>query len=257
MVPSDPPVAGVLPGAEPFSGGPGPHGVLVLHGLTGSPQSLRSLATAFAAAGFAVELPLLPGHGTTVEDLATTGWDDWSGAAEMAYQELASRCDRMVLAGLSAGGSLAVWLAAHHPEVAGVVVVNPFIDPPAPSFLEVLRGMLAGGGVVLPGIGSDIADPAASELAYGNLPVAALLSLSEALVELQEALPSVACPVLVMTSAQDHTVPPVSSEVLAAAVSGPVERVTLERSYHVATLDHDKDEVERRALAFAREVAAR
>src|SRR2546428_9012211 len=83
----------VLPGAEPFSAPGGPHGALVLHGFTGSPQSMRGLAKAFAAAGFAVELPLLPGHGTTIEDMATTGWDDWSGTAEAAYQELAARCD--------------------------------------------------------------------------------------------------------------------------------------------------------------------
>src|SRR5256714_14080830 len=106
----------VLPGAEPFSAPGGPHGALVLHGFTGSPQSMRGLAKAFAAAGFAVELPLLPGHGTTVEDMATTGGDDWSGTAEAAYQELAARCDRVGVAGLSVGGPLTAWLARAPPQ---------------------------------------------------------------------------------------------------------------------------------------------
>src|SRR5438067_3818811 len=111
----------VLPGAEPFSAPGGPHGALVLHGFTGSPQSMRGLATAFAEAGFTVELPRLPGHGTSLDDMLTTGWADWSGWAEQAYQDLAGRCERVVVAGLSMGGTLTAWLAANHPEVAGIV----------------------------------------------------------------------------------------------------------------------------------------
>ena len=57
----------LLPGAEPWSAAGGPAGALCLHGFTGNPSSMRGLAEAFAAAGFSVELPRLPGHGTTVE----------------------------------------------------------------------------------------------------------------------------------------------------------------------------------------------
>src|SRR3954464_14582979 len=114
----------VLPGAEPFTADGGPHGVLVLHGFTGNPQSMRGLAEAFAAAGYAVELPRLPGHGTSVDDMATTTFADWSAAVERAYDDLAGRCERVVVAGLSMGGTLAAWLAARHPEIAGLVVIN-------------------------------------------------------------------------------------------------------------------------------------
>jgi carboxylesterase len=247
----------VLPGAEPFSADGGTQGVLVLHGFTGSPQSMRGLAEAFAAAGFTVELPLLPGHGTTVEDMATTGWDDWSGAAEMAFQELTQRCDRVVVAGLSMGGALCAWLAAHHPEIAGVVVVNPAIDPPAQSFIDMMRGALEAGTEFMPAVGNDIADPDETELAYDAVPIASLLSLCERGQELYDRLAAITCPVLILNSPQDHVVPPVSSDVLAAKVSGPVERVTLERSYHVATLDYDKAEIETRAVDFARKVTGR
>lgn len=244
----------VLPGAEPFSSGGGPHGALVLHGFTGSPQSMRGLAEAYARAGFAVELPLLPGHGTSIDDMLTTRWDDWSGCAELAYQELCSRCDRVVVSGLSMGGTLTVWLAAHHPEIAGIVAINPAIDPPAPSFRDSMRALLESGTPVLPAVGNDVAAPGVTELAYDGTPIEPLLSMCEAGDELLPRLGDVTCPVLLMTSPQDHVVPPVSSDVLADRVAGPVERVALERSYHVATLDHDRDEIERRAVAFAQKV---
>ena len=59
-----------------------------------------------------------------------------------------------------------------------------------------------------------------------------------------------------MNSPQDHVVEPVNSDILAEGVSGPVERVTLERSYHVATLDYDKDLINEQAVAFARKVTS-
>lgn len=248
--------APILPGAEPFSAPGGPHGVLVVHGFTGNPGSLRDLAHAFADAGFAVELPLLPGHGTAIEDMLTTRWADWSAAAEAAYQDLAGRCERVVVAGLSMGGTLTCWLAAGHPEIAGIVCVNPAVEPPAESFLEVMRQTLAAGIDHIPGIGSDIAKPGISEGAYEGTPVAPLLSLLEAGMELAGRLGDIRCPLLLFTSPQDHVVPPSASDFLAERVSGPVERVTLARSYHVATMDYDKEEIEQRSVDFARKVTA-
>ena len=245
----------VMEGAEPFSAAGGPDGVLVLHGFTGSPQSMRGLAQAFAAAGFSVELPLLPGHGTSVEDLARTGWDDWSQAAELAFVELQSRCRKVVVAGLSGGGTIACWLAACNPEIAGLVVVNPYVEPPAESFRDILRQILASGSVIAPAIGNDIADPAGSELAYDGVAINAALSLFEGLDGLFPRLGEIRCPVLLFSSRTDHVVPPVSSDLLAERLGGPVERVYLERSYHVATLDYDKDDLEARAVEFARKVA--
>jgi len=243
--------APVLPGAEPFSAVGDHRGVLVLHGFTGNPQSMRGLAQALADAGFTVELPLLPGHGTDMADLLPTRWSDWSGAAEAAYRDLAARCDAVVVAGLSMGGLLAVWLAQHHPEIAGIAVVNPLVAPPDASVIELAQVMLDSGEAVAPGIGSDIAKPGAEESAYPGLPIEAALSLFAAAAEVEGALESVACPVLVFTSSEDHVVDPVSSELLVTRATGPVEQVRLERSYHVATLDWDSDEIEARTAAFA------
>lgn len=230
-------------------------GALVVHGLTGTPSSLEPVVEALAAAGFEVAAPLLPGHGTTADDLAGRGWADWAGAVEEAGAELARRAPTMLVCGLSMGGALAAGWAAAHAEAAGLAVVNPLVDPPAESFRDLLRELLATGHPFLPGIGGDLADPGAEEDAYDRLPVAALLSLSEGLVDLRPRLGSVRCPVLIVTSRHDGVVDPISSDVLAAAVSGPVERVWLERSRHVATLDVEAAEVVDRVVAFAGRVA--
>lgn len=248
--------AELLAGAEPYRSSSGPDGVLLLHGLTGTPDSLRRLAYCLADAGLSVELPLLPGHGTTVEDLAGTRFDDWAGAAEVAYDGLAARCDRVVVCGLSMGGTLSCRLAERHAELAGLVLINPLVEPPAPAALEVLRAGLEGGTATLPAIGSDIALADVREVAYEAVPVAALVSLLEATAEVAGALGRICCPVLLLSSLVDHVVPTASSDLVESAVSGPVERVALERSYHVATLDHDAGEVEQRVVAFVQKVLA-
>ncbi len=219
---------------------------------------MEGLAGALAAAGFATATPLLPGHGTTVDDLETRRWPDWVAAAGEAFDALAARAHPVMVAGLSMGGALACRLAADPGrEVAGLVAVNPFVDPPAPSFREALGAMLDQGFTRVPGIGGDAADPAAEpEGAYDKLPIEPLLSLCDGLDDLKGRLASITAPVLLLTSRVDHVVPTVSSDLLAAGVSGPVERVWLERSFHLATLDHDRGEVERRVVEFARKVVA-
>ena len=116
------------------------------------------------------------------------------------------------------------------------------------------RETLAAGEEYLPGIGSDIADPDSTEVAYDRTPVRSLLTLFDAAAKFGDRLTDIRCPVLIFTSGQDHVVPPSDSDALAALVSGPVERVSLERSYHVATLDYDKDLIAERTLEFVRTV---
>lgn len=248
-------MAHVMLGAEPMSAEGDDVGVLVLHGFTGNPQSVRPLAEAVAAAGHTVEMPLLPGHGTRVEDMLDTTWADWSAAAEEAYADLAARTRVVVVAGLSMGGSLTCWLATRHPEVAGIICVNPAAQAP-PETRELVRSMLDAGEEVMPGIASDVADPDSPESAYPETPLRPLLSLLEAAAEVQPELATIRCPLLLFTSPEDHVVPPADSDVLAAAVSGPVERISCDRSYHVATIDYDKDLIIDRSLAFIDAVTA-
>jgi carboxylesterase len=215
---------------------------------------MRPLAEALAAAGFTVDLPLLAGHGTAIEDMVPTRWEDWSGSAEAAYRSLADRCERVVVTGLSMGGTLTCWLAAHHPEIAGIALINPLVEPPTEEFLEGIRGLVAAGTEVIDGIGSDIAKPDVAEAAYPGTPMSAALSLFEGVAALRPGLGAITCPTLLLSSREDHVVDPVSGDVLEKAVAGPVERVHLERSYHVATLDWDAPLIEQRVVAFASEV---
>jgi carboxylesterase len=251
--------APVIRGAEPFAAEGGPDGALVVHGFTGNCGSMVGIARAFAGAGWGVECPLLPGHGTAMEDMLDTTWDDWSSAAEETYQRVAASVPgRLVVVGLSMGGTLTSWLAAKHAadgRLAGIVCINPAVEPPGPM-LDLVDAAIANGDEVMPGIGSDVADPDVQESAYPGTPLRALRSLLGAVDALQPRLADITCPVLLFTSTDDHVVPPSNSDHLAASVSGPVERVTLTRSFHVATIDYDKDLIVERTLDFAAKVTA-
>ena len=145
-------------GAEPYAGGSGPNGVLLCHGFTGSPQSMRPWAEHLEADGFRVVLPRLPGHGTTWQELNQTRWEDWYAHVERAFLDLRAECERVFVCGLSMGGGLAIRIAEQHGDaVAGVAVVNPSIASADPRMraLPVLRHLVPS----LAGIGSDIALP--------------------------------------------------------------------------------------------------
>lgn len=246
----------ILPGCEAWSSPEGgPHGVLVLHGFTGSPASMRPLAEALAGIGFAVELPRLPGHGTSVEDMVETGWDDWLVEAERALLALETRTTggKAVVVGLSMGGALTAALAESHPELAGIVLINT----PVAAAAELAAGveeMLAGGMDVIDGVGGDIADPDADEMSYDSTPLGPLLTMIMAGEDVRAGLPEIHVPTLIITSRQDHVVDPADSDVLAENIAGPVERLWLERSFHVATLDYDRAELEAATTAFATRV---
>jgi carboxylesterase len=249
----------VLAGAEPWSHDAGGRsGVLTLHGFTGNPSSMRGIAEAMGAAGHHVELPRLPGHGTSVDDMIPTRWSDWTGEVEAAYQRLAARADSIVVAGLSMGGSLALWTALQHPEVAGIICVNPATTPQQPEMLAMLQEMVAEGHELMPGIGSDIADPDAVELAYDGTPLRPLLSLiDDGLVPMSDRYRELKMPLRLFTSRQDHVVEPFNSEHLAATYGGEVEHTWLDRSYHVATQDYDRDVIVSESLKFVDRVTIR
>jgi len=229
----------------------------VLHGFTGNPGSMRGVAEALADAGYHVEMPLLPGHGTSVAEMLPTRWADWAGAAEAAYQQLAQRAERVVVVGLSMGGALTLRLGADHPEIAGLVCINPATQPQAPEVVEMLQGMIDAGTDIIPAIGSDIADPDSHESAYDGTPLAPLMSLvNDGLAPLGAEYPGMRQPLLLLNSPQDHVVEPAQAEYLATNYGGPLERITLERSYHVATQDYDKGLIFEATVAFANRVTA-
>ena len=248
----------IIAGAEPWSHvGDNHQGAVVLHGFTGNPSSMRGIAEALAAAGFHIEMPLLPGHGTVVDDMIPTRWVDWAGEADAGYQRLRQRATQIVVVGLSMGGALTLRLGADHPEIVGLVCINPAAQPQAPEIIEMLRGMADGGVPMLPGMDSDIADPTAKQSAYDCSPVEPLLSLVvDGLEPLSQEYAQMRTPLLLMNSPQDHVVDPAQAEYLADRYGGPIERITLERSYHVATIDFDKDLIMESTTEFATRITA-
>ncbi len=247
----------ILPDHSPFSSpftGTGPRiGVVVSHGFTGSPHGVREWALSLAGAGFAVRLPLLPGHGTSWQELARTRWQDWHAALDAAYLELAEECDVVVAAGLSMGGALALRIAATRP-VAGVVAVNPalVIDDPRAPLAGVLKYVLKS----TPAIANDILKPGMDECAYPRTPVAAAHELNRMLKDTVRLLPRITAPVRVYRSAADHVVSETSMVALRRGLTNaPLEVVRLENSYHVATMDNDAPEIFRGTADFVRSVA--
>lgn len=246
--------------AQPFShDGDGPNGavgVLLCHGLTGTPQSLRPWADHLAQAGYTVRLPLLPGHGTRWQDANRTTFADWLATVSQSLAELNARCRAVVVCGLSMGGTLTLRLAELHPEaISGIVLVNPSILslradmkvlPLVKYFVPSLRG-----------IASDIADPTVAEDGYDRTPLKATDSLRRAWKVVRRDLGSIRLPILLLHSATDHVVEPENSRVLLASLRAPdVTEVVLTRSYHVATLDYDAPEIFARSVDFIERVTA-
>jgi carboxylesterase len=236
------------PEAAPFSAEGGPVGVLVLHGFTGSPRTVRPWAEYLAQAGLTVRAPLLAGHGGDWRDLARTGWTDWYASAERAFTELHARCEQVFVAGISMGGCLAFRLAeTRRDQVSGLTVVNPSLagDSPLIPLSPVLKYVIR----AITSIGGDIKKPDAQEGALKKTPVASVSTLPKMWKTTAAELASVTQPVLVYRSTVDHVVGPASMKVLTAALPNAEVRL-LANSYHVATLDNDAPEIFDGSLAF-------
>jgi carboxylesterase len=245
-----------MAGAEPFSHQGGTTGVLLCHGFTGSPRSLRPWADFLAEAGLSVSLPLLPGHGTSWQEMNHTTSGDWLATAEDALRALRERCDVVFVMGLSMGGCLALRLAeTHGPDVRGLVLVNPSLAPDTKLFLvaPLLKHLIKS----MPAIGNDIKKPGADELSYDRVPAVAAATLPRLWKATARDLPQVSQPVLVYRSDVDHVVGPPSMRVLEAGLRPELLTVqACHDSYHVATMDNDAQAIFTGSLQFIQEHGA-
>jgi carboxylesterase len=228
-------------------------GVLLMHGFGGSPCSLQEAAVRFAEAGYSVALPLLTGHGLNPEALERALWREWTADVETALAWLRERTDRIFLFGLSMGGALALWLAERHSSVAGVISVNTLIRHPRELAMHVL------GRIGIPrwvgAVGNDIKMTGSDEGSYDRLPSRATRQMALLLATARRDLSLVRCPVLLFSSVTDHVVPPANQrEIYARIASTEKELVELYDSYHVATMDNDKEIIFAKTLEF---IAAR
>ncbi|MFF1254538.1 alpha/beta hydrolase [Pseudarthrobacter sp. NPDC058329] len=224
-------------------------GVAICHGFTGSPLSVLPWAEHLASQGYAVTVPLLPGHGTDWRELARTRWSDWYGSFETAYLELSERTETCFVAGLSMGGAIALLAAARHP-VAGVSVVNPglsFYD----RRVRVIGVLKYFQKTTLPIQEEQPTAVATEDGDYSRTPLAAVHELKKLFGAATRGLPRITVPVQVFKSHTDIVVPPTSLAVLKNRLGAHLaEVVSLASSGHVATLDVDAPEIFTRSSAF-------
>lgn len=247
--------APVAPGTEPYVAGDGPIGVLLCHGFTGSPVSLRPWAEQLVSAGFRVRLPRLPGHGTDWPEMNLTTWPDWYACVEQECRTLLAECEVVFVAGLSMGGALALRLAARFGDrIAGLALVNPSVTSADRRMVAI--PLLSRCVPSIAAIGDDIAEPGVTEGAYPRTPLRALASMIDLWRTIGAELAQVSQPLLLFVSDVDHVVDPSSAKlILREIVSTDVTRTALRRSYHVATLDYDADQIFTDSEAFFRRIA--
>ena len=240
----------VWPDAQPFSFDGGSTGVLVVHGFTGCTQSMLPLGKGLADAGFTVLGPRLPGHGSTVKDMSTRKWGEWTGEAEKSLQELLDRCDKVFVTGLSMGGTITCYLGERYADkVAGLMPINAAVSklnpllPLTPIAKYVLK--------TIPGVGSDIKDPGVEESCYDKVPVPAAAELHALMKATKAGIAKITAPILIFSSREDHVVSTANGPFILEHVSSTdKELLWLEDSYHVATLDNDKQLIIDRCVEF-------
>jgi carboxylesterase len=244
-----------LPARPELTGGR-PVGVLLVHGFTGSPASMKPWGRGLAERGYAVEVPLLPGHGTRWQDLNTVSWTDWYDTAAAAFDRLRETCDAVVVGGLSMGGAVAVRLAEERgDQVAGLVLVNAFLSS-ARRELALLPALK----YVVPatrGVVNDIKKPGQDEVGYDRLPLKGLAQVTSMWKVVVPDLKKVTQPLLYFRSSVDHVIDATSSTtVLQGIASQDAEERVLADSYHVATLDNDAERILEESSEFVARVTS-
>ncbi|WP_407495617.1 alpha/beta hydrolase [Pseudooceanicola sp. MF1-13] len=246
-----------MPGAEPFEFKGDGCSVLVLHGFTGSTQSMRYLGqTLNEKFGFHVLGPCLAGHGTSPDEMEKTGFQDWMASADAAFQQLAARGKPVFVTGLSMGGMLTLGLAeVYADQIAGVIPINAIAGENDGGLAELILAPEAPPRI--PGIGSDIKAEGVEELAYAEVPVKCLRDVYLAQAAIGDRLDKISCPVMIIQSREDHVVRPMNAHRIMTRVgSSDVRLRWLDNSYHVATLDNDKDLIAQTTGRFIQEVLA-
>lgn len=232
---------------------------MLVHGFTATPDEVRPLGDALSLAGFACHAVRLPGHDTTVADLATVRGQAWLDTVEAAVRRMAGDVPEVVLAGVSLGAllSLAVAAAGRVPVRALVLLGTPlrFGDERAAMlrFVSWMPGVIGPARVVRKRHGRDILDEAARarSRAYDAMPLAAVVELLRLRARVKRTLHRVTLPTLVLHGRHDRTAPVANVDELRRRLRGrPLDVTVFERSAHVLTEDAEREAVAARVVEF-------
>jgi carboxylesterase len=231
---------------QPFRIRGGVRGCLLIHGFAGTPPEMRGLGEFLAAGGYDVTGPLLAGHGLTPEAMASTRWPDWVRSAEEALAALRKDCSEVFVGGQSLGGTLALHLAATHPEVKGVITMGAMGSPTyfRDWRIKILRGLKYVRPWHVPSDEPDLGDPAAVRLlhSYARRPTVCIESLMHLLRVLDRELPQVRVPALILHGRGDRTVDVANApHILERIGSTDKQLIWFERSGHAITVDREHD----------------
>ncbi|RLL47048.1 lipase [Oceanobacillus piezotolerans] len=236
----------IMKGAEPFYFKRSDIGILISHGFMGTPQSIRFIGEGLAKYGYSILAPRLKGHGTHYLDLEKCTYKDWFQSLEKGYQELKQYCTSIFVFGQSMGGTLAFWLSHKYPEIKGIISINAALTIPA---YEHLRGKTT--PRFLDEGDPDIKAKGVYEITYSKNTIHAIQELQTLMDQTPAILPTIQCPVLGFKSILDHVVPPENTDTILKTISSDIKkRIILKNSYHVASMDYDKEQIVKECHRF-------
>lgn len=241
-----------LPQAQPFEMEGGEHGVLLIHGFTGSPSHMRLIGEGLHSAGFSVKGILLPGHGTKPEDMKKVSWQDWLLAVRQAAQAMRQKYTYFSVAGLSMGGVLSLILAQEMDVTACVPIAAPI------RIFTPFRRLALVMSPFVPMIGwgpekEEETDLNTYHIGYRRYPTRSVHDLSVLMDKAEKDLALIHCPVLSIQSRMDKTVRPESPKMILDGVSSRQKGMLwLETSPHVCTITDEKEKVIEAMIAFLR-----
>jgi carboxylesterase len=245
-----------IPDSAGFTLSGGKIGVLVIHGFTGSPVTIRPWAEFLNKSGYTINAPCLPGHGSSWEELNETTWQDWFAEVEKSYLDLQEKCDRVFIAGFSMGATLALRLCQiRGAEVEGLIILNPSIHDRRfiLKFTPILKYLIPS---VKKGP-TDIAKPNPPKHSYSRTPLKALDSLRKLWRIVEEDLYLIDLPLMVAYSINDHAVDPENSTTIIDNVfSVDIREVIFEKSFHNVPLDYDAEQLNIESKLFIEDVLA-
>lgn len=225
-------------------------GILLVHGFTATTAEVRLLGDFLHARGYTISAPLLPGHGTSPDEMNKCKWQDWTNAVERAYCDLAVKCKRVFIGGESMGGVLSLFTASIHPEAAGVLLYAPAMQIYAPSSLMLARLLSPFQAYVKKPVRAPTAvDPRWK--GYAVNPLRALVQLGKLQTETRRRLPKIAQPVFIAQGRLDLAIDPRSGQIILDEISSTQKELHwFERSTHCVLLDQEWEQIAEMARGF-------